>query len=141
MGQAREVLDRVTRAVMSNDVEALKELYAQDAVMETSDQGKLRGRDAAVTYLAGFAKAFPDASWEPIAQHEAGDTAVDEGYFVGTHTGALEAPTGESIPATGRRLRLRECDVATVRDGRVTSHRFYFDQVDFLNQLGLKPEG
>jgi ketosteroid isomerase-like protein len=34
-------------------------------------------------------------------------------------------------------VRQRECDVATVRDGLVTSHRFYFDQLDFLGQLGL----
>ncbi len=38
-------------------------------------------------------------------------------------------------------MRLRECDVATVTDGLVTSHRFYFDQMDFLGQLGLGPEG
>ncbi len=34
-------------------------------------------------------------------------------------------------------MRLRECDVATVTEGLVTSHRFYFDQMVFLGQLGL----
>jgi hypothetical protein len=32
-------------------------------------------------------------------------------------------------------------DIATVESGAVTSHRFYFDQMDFLGQLGLAPEG
>ena len=27
-----------------------------------------------------------------------------------------------------------------VRDGRVVSHRFYFDQMEFLAQLGLAPQ-
>jgi hypothetical protein len=27
--------------------------------------------------------------------------------------------------------------VATVRDGVITNHRFYFDQMEFLSQLGL----
>jgi ketosteroid isomerase-like protein len=141
MGQAREVMDSVTEAVTSNNLEALKELYAPDATAETADQGKISGREAIVAYLGGFVTAFPDASFESVHKHEAGGTAIDEGYFVGTHTGPLEAPTGESIPATGKRLRLRECDVATVTDGVVTSHRFYFDQLDFLGQLGLAPEG
>ena len=140
MGQAREVMDRVTQAVMSNDLEALRELYAPDATAETADQGTITGRDAVVAYLGGFVAAFPDASFETLHQHETGDTAIDEGYFVGTNTGPLEGPSGESFSATGKRVRLRECDVATVNDGVVTSHRFYFDQMDFLGQLGLAPE-
>jgi ketosteroid isomerase-like protein len=139
MGQAREIMDRVTGAVMSNDPEALKALYAADAVAETPDQGTISGRDAIVAYLGGFANAFPDASFE-LVKHETADTAIDEGYFVGTNTGDLEAPTGESIPATGKRVRVRECDIVTVKDGVITSHRFYFDQMEFLGQLGLAPE-
>jgi hypothetical protein len=30
--------------------------------------------------------------------------------------------------------------VATVRNGRITRHDFYFDQMDFLGQLGLLAE-
>lgn len=44
------------------------------------------------------------------------------------------------LPATGRRQRLRSCDVARVRAGRILRHDFYFDQMDFLGQLGLLPE-
>ena len=52
----------------------------------------------------------------------------------------MTGPNGETIPATGRRVRARECDVATVESGVVTSHRFYFDVQDWLTQLGLAPE-
>jgi ketosteroid isomerase-like protein len=44
------------------------------------------------------------------------------------------------MSATGNRVRLRSCDAATVEDGLVTSHRFYYDQMEFLRQLGLTPE-
>jgi hypothetical protein len=60
--------------------------------------------------------------------------------MVGTNTGPLVLPTGESMPATGRAVRLRACDAATVENGVVTSHRFYFDQAEFLGQLGLMEE-
>jgi hypothetical protein len=61
--------------------------------------------------------------------------------LVGTHTGPLASHDGQSIPATGRRLRLRMTDAATIADAGVTSHRLYFDQLELLEQLGLAPDG
>lgn len=133
-------MDRLTAAVMSGDSDELKALYAPDAVAETPDQGTIRGRDLIAAYMGEFATAFPDASWEELHKHETGDTAIDEGYFIGTNTGPMTGPHGETIAATGKRVRARECDVATVQNGVITSHRFYFDMHDWLMQLGLVPE-
>jgi ketosteroid isomerase-like protein len=140
MGEARQVMDRVTETMFRKDLQEARQLYADDATGVTPDQGELKGGDAIVDYLQQFFEAFPDAGYEPLHSHEAGNTAIDEGYFVGTNTGALQLPTGESLPATGKQIRVRSCDVATVENGRITSHRFYFDQMDFLGQLGLVPE-
>ena len=140
MGEAREVMDRLTAAVMSGDSDELNALYAPDAVAETPDQGTIRGREQIAAYMGEFATAFPDASWEELHKHETGDTAIDEGYFIGTNTGQMAGPNGETIAATGKRVRARECDVATVQNGVITSHRFYFDMYDWLMQLGLVPE-
>ena len=82
MGEAREVMDRVTDAILKGDLEALKGLYAQDAVAETPDQGAITGRGQIAAYLAEFGTAFPDSSWEERYKHEGGDTAIDEGVFV-----------------------------------------------------------
>jgi ketosteroid isomerase-like protein len=140
MGEAREVMDRLTEVAFSKDLEALKELYAPDAVAETPDEGTLRGRDQIVAWVGAFMIAFPDASYELTRGYESGANAIDEGDFVGTNTGPLPTPTGESMPATGRGVRIRSCDAVTVEGGLVTSHRFYYDQMDFLGQLGLAPE-
>ncbi|MBK5308205.1 MAG: nuclear transport factor 2 family protein [Frankiaceae bacterium] len=136
MGQAREVLDKVTEAILAGDRKAIARLYAEDAVADTPDEGRLVGRDAVADYLAGFARAFPTIEWEPISQLEVGDTAIDEGYIIGTNTGPIATPEGD-LPATGRTIRLRECDLLTVRDGLAVSHRFHYDQIDMLTQLGL----
>jgi ketosteroid isomerase-like protein len=133
-------MDAITNAVLQKDLEAAANLYAPDAVMVTPDQGEIRGREQIVQYIKEINDAFPDNTYEPAYKHESGDTAIDEGYFVGTHTAPLPLPTGESVPATGRAVRLRSCDIATVQNGVITSHRFYFDQMDFLGQLGLLPE-
>lgn len=141
MGQARDTMNRLTDAVFRKDMDALKSLYAPDAVIETPDQGTLRGRDAIASYVGELMAAFPDASYEAVHEHESGDIAIDEGFMVGTHTGPLAAPDGEEIAPTGKSIRLRACDVATVKDGLVTEWRLYFDQLDFLSQLGLHPPG
>lgn len=140
MGRAREIMDLITDAVMAGDREALMRLYASDAVAETPDAGRLEGREAIADYLVTFKPAFPDLSWEAVSQHENGDTAIDEGYFAGTHTGVLSSPDGD-VPPTGRSLRMRECDLVTVSDGVAVSHRFYYDQFAFMSQLGLMESG
>jgi len=52
-------------------------------------------------------------------------TANHEGYFIGTNADSMTGPNGETILATGKRVRARECDAATVKNGVVTSHGFY----------------
>lgn len=140
MGQAREVMDRLTEAAMKGDVDTVSSLHAEDAVSVTPDQGELRGRQQAVDYLTGFRDAFPDMAWEPLHSHEAGNTAIDEGYVTGTHTQPLPMPGQDPIPPTGNSIRIRAADAITVEDGQVTSHRFYFDQMEFMQQLGLLPD-
>ncbi|MCW2805507.1 MAG: hypothetical protein JWN06_3724 [Propionibacteriaceae bacterium] len=141
MGQAREVLDRLTNAMMAKDREVIAACYAADVVAVTPEQGEISGRDAIYKYTLQFLDAFPDFTYEYLQKHEAGDIAIDEGYITGTNTGALTMGSGESLPATGKRVRVRGCDVAVVEAGQITAHRFYHDQMDLLGQLGLLPAG
>jgi ketosteroid isomerase-like protein len=141
MGEAREVMDRLTAAATkTKEFRAVTECYAHDAVAMTPDQGEIRGGEAIANYLLQFSDAFPDLGFEDAGKHESGNVAIDEGYLTGTHTGPLPMPSGESVPATGKQIRVRSCDIATVEGGLVTRHRFYFDQMEFLGQLGLLPE-
>ncbi len=137
MGEARELLDRVTDAFVRGDLEAMSNCYAEDAVVVTPDEGELHGRERILQYHQDFVTAFPDAEYEYLNRYESGDTAIDEGYFVGTNTAELPLPDGRTIAATGIRVRVRECDLVTVEGGLITNHRFYWNQMDFLSQLGL----
>ncbi|KPC73033.1 polyketide cyclase, partial [Thermoactinomyces vulgaris] len=74
---------------------------------------------------------------ETIAKLETDGMAVDEGYFIGTNTVDMKTPTGETIPATGKKVKLRSCDIATVKDGMITEHHVYFDESEFMRQIGL----
>ncbi|WP_457030958.1 ester cyclase [Kitasatospora sp. P5_F3] len=140
MGQAREVMDRYTEAITKADLDAVADCFAEDAVAYTPDQGEICGRGNIVTYFREMTDAIPTAEFEPQYKYEVDDTAIDEGFFTGKNTGPLALPTGDTLPATQRDVRLRGCDLATVRDGRIVSYRLYFDQMEFLGQLGLLPD-
>ncbi|MET7692245.1 nuclear transport factor 2 family protein [Streptomyces sp. NPDC005483] len=140
MGEAREVMDRLTEAVTHPDLKALGELYAEDAVAVTPDEGEIHGRDDIVAYWRQMTEAVPDGTFETLHSYEAGDTAIDEGVFSGRNTGPIQLPTGETLPATQKEIRIRGVDIATVRDGRIVDYRLYFDEMEFLGQLGLLPD-
>ena len=140
MGEAREVMDRFTAAVMAGDAATVAACYTADAVALTPDEGELVGPEAISNWLLEFATAFPDLEYEYTQKHEVGNVAIDEGYLTGTNTGPLTVRPGESLPPTGKQIRMRSCDFAEVEGGLITSHRFYFDQMDFLGQLGLLPD-
>ena len=111
MGQAQELMRRITDAVMAGDMTTLTDCYSEQAIADTPDWGRVVGRSEIVKYLQSFSEAFPDAHYEPFSELEDGNVAVDEGYFVGTHTQPMTLPTGETIAPTNRQVRLRECDV------------------------------
>ena len=53
-------------------------------------------------------------------------------------TSVRKTPQGE-IPPTGKTIDLHFCDVFQVSGGKAIAHRLYFDNVEFLSQLGLMP--
>ena len=141
MGKARDAIDRMTAALISKDLKTVAECYGENAVAVTPDQGEVSGQAGIVEYFGELLSAFPDVQYDYLAKHESGNVAIDEGYFTGTNEGDLSGPGGASIPATGKQVRVRECDVVTVDDyGLIQQHRFYYDQLEFLGQLGLLPE-
>lgn len=140
MGQAREVMDRLTEAITTADSKTIAELYAQDAVAVTPDGGELHGRDDITTYWRQMTEAVPDGSYESVHSYEVGNTAIDEGIFSGRNTGPIQLPTGETLAPTQKEIRIRGVDLATVDDsGHIVDYRLYFDEMDFLGQLGLLP--
>jgi steroid delta-isomerase-like uncharacterized protein len=140
MGEARELMQKMTKAFFTQDYDAAAELYAPDAIAESPEQGEIKGRDQIVEYMKQFFMSFPDARYEQIAGYEDGNHAIDEGVFHGTNTGPIPMPGGGEMPATGKAVSLPGCDVITVENGMISRHHFYYDQMGMLTQLGMMPE-
>jgi ketosteroid isomerase-like protein len=138
MSESRAVMDRLTSAVLiAKDLKSAADCFADDAVAVTPDRGEISGREHIIEYMRQFVDAFPDVRYESVRKHQAGNAAIDEGRYVGTNTGPLVQDADETLPATGRRIHIPTCEVAIVDGDLIREYRFYYDQMDFLRQLGL----
>ena len=136
MASTRQTAERYFRAIEKGNVEAAVELVAPGAEF-TNPLGAVPVPDGVRAMLTGYVAAFPDHRFEVKHALESGEDVALEGDYVGTHTGPLALPDGQSVAPTGRTVRAPFVTVFRVRDGRILSHRSYWDLAGFLGQLGL----
>lgn len=139
MADAQQVGADFVAAFNDHDESRIRELNAENAVVEAPGDVHVEGREAATQYAMAWLKAFPDARLTVNNELVAGDWVAQEFTFEGTHEGTRSSPGGE-IPATHRRLNGRGVQIFRVEGEAVVDTRLYFDQVQIMTQLGLMPE-
>lgn len=140
MGIATELVEQGTALYNKGDAEGFVSLYGEDAVLRTPD-GRFEGRDEMLAYVRSLIAAMPGGEVTLGRHCEDGDLYLGEWTLRGTNTGPLVAPDGTEIPATGRTVEAYGTEVVQVADGRIVQHDMLWDQLGFLGQLGLLPEG
>jgi ketosteroid isomerase-like protein len=138
MSDLRAIVDRQYEGINRHDLDMAVHGMADDVESILPGAPPMKGTEPFRQYVNVFLTAAPDAHIVGNRYFESGDTIVVEGVYSGTHTGPLWTPGGE-IPPTGRHFEFAYCDVLETRGGKVSSHRVYYDQVEFLTQLGLMP--
>ena len=134
----REAFEKGTEAFNAHDIDAFTDVLAQDVVYQAPGGISGQGRAACAQFFADWFGAFPDAHVTVHALHMAGDVAVEEGKFTGTHHGVLRSPAGD-IPPTGRPVTAEYIQVLRFRDGKHVSFNLMYDRLLLLEQLGLIP--
>jgi predicted ester cyclase len=135
MPSARDVILKHIDAVNARDSDA--DPWAADAEM-TAPGAHVSGRDNVIGFIAVFQEAFPDLRLELKQLLTDGPAAAAEGTLRGTHDGVLPSPNGDVAP-TGRALELPWAAVYATDGETLKSEHLFFDQMDFLGQLGLLP--
>jgi ketosteroid isomerase-like protein len=100
---------------------------------------EMRGRDQAHEWLGPFWQAFSSFRHDFDRVVEAGGAVYAEGTWQGVHDGALPTPGGD-VPPTGATVSFRFAVAAEGDAGQLSSVRVYFDQLEFLGQLGVLPD-
>src|SRR3954452_16925009 len=140
MSELSNLVDKIYSEINTQDFSDAGEVFSEDVESEYPGAPAIRGVEDFIAYTRVFFTAFPDARIRADSRVESGDTIVVEGHFTGTHTGPLASPAGE-LPPTGRQMDLRFADFFQAKDGRIVSHRTYFDQMELLTQLGMAAGG
>ncbi len=103
----------------------------------TGGQAPLIGPKAIHDDNEAFLTIFPDAQFQKLNAFGQGDWVCVQGMFEGTHLGPFPSSGGESIPATGKKVKVPQCMLIKVVQGQIAELHEYFDHVAFLNQLGV----
>ena len=124
----------------ARDFERGAEAMAADGTITIAGTGDVfEGADGSRAYSASWANGFPDGQITVDNIFADGDKVVVEFTGRGTHTGILETSMG-SIPATGRSMAIKLCDVVHLKDQKIVAQTSYFDTGSMMAQLGLLPE-
>jgi predicted ester cyclase len=137
MGEALEAAKRADDAFNAHDLEGRLAANTDDSEFVMPGGMQLRGREQA-DLLRAFWEALPDATLTWKNHVESGSVIAGEGVLTGTHTGTFRTPQGE-IPSSGRRVELPYAFIRRVEGGKIAAEHLYFDQLEFLQQLGAMP--
>jgi steroid delta-isomerase-like uncharacterized protein len=135
MADVIELARRHDDAFNSQDAEGRAAIEAPDMEFVMPGGVTLRGHEQVIQVLRAFWDALPDAKITAEDLLAAGNVVVAEGTLVGTHGGTFRSPQGE-IPRTGNPVSLRYAAVKRFEGDRIVSEHLYFDQLEFLQQLG-----
>jgi steroid delta-isomerase-like uncharacterized protein len=133
----KELVRRYYRTVEARDPVRLEELLTKDYVGYFPGQPEpVRGIKALIQLISANWTAFPDLHCtieELIAE---GKNVVASCTVSGTNTGPLVGPLGP-IPATGKKVTLKEIGIFRIEDDEIAEERCEYDELSLLEQLGL----
>jgi steroid delta-isomerase-like uncharacterized protein len=139
MSAYSDLLDYYVERYNAGDLDAVMDLYAEDAVQIMPD-GIFEGRDVIRDRLALELNGFTDVHHTVVSFVEQGDSFADEWIFRGTHTAPFPLPDGTELPPTGKRVEIRGMELCVVRDGKLVVDNLYYDNLGIAAQLGLIPQ-
>ena len=119
-------------AINQGNISILDEAYAPDVVLHTVPETK--GAANAKAYYANYVTGFSDREFTVKETFAQGNKLTKYWVFKGKHTGDFFG-----IPATGKTISVEGCTIATIINGKITEERDFFDNLEFLRQLGLMP--
>jgi len=119
-------------AIVEGRVNILDTAYSADVVLHTVPE--VKGAANAKAYYANYVTGFTEREFIIKDIFGQGNKVTKYWQFKGTHTGDFFG-----IPATGKKVDVIGCTIATIVDGKITEEIDFFDNLEFFRQLGLMP--
>jgi ketosteroid isomerase-like protein len=109
-----ELCEQLFAAIMRGDVEAIRGIYAEDAVIWHNNDGIEENPDRNLRVLRWVTRNVRDLRYEEVRRHE-------------TASGFVQQHVLRGIAPNGTALEIPACIVCTVQDGRITRLEEYLD--------------
>ncbi len=108
--------------------------FTKDVVMHASPSD-IVGIDGARAYYANYLTGFSNIEFTIVDVFGQGDKLVKHWRFKGTHTGDFFG-----IPPTGKTVNIEGTTLVKMSNGKIAEEKDFYDNYEFLNQLGLIPQ-
>jgi steroid delta-isomerase-like uncharacterized protein len=126
----REYADIWNRQDYERIPDVVSESYVHDGPVT-----RVEGHAGLEGLMREFTAAFPDFHVEILNILADENTAAAEVKYTMTHEG-----TFNDIPSTGRRVEVGAMGKFLLREGKITEHREFHNQLEILEQLGVMDE-
>ena len=107
--------------------------FTKDVVMHANPD--VIGIDNARAMYANYVNGFSNIKFTIVDVFGQGDKLVKHWDFKGRHTG-----TFFGIPATGKDVEVEGVTLVRMQDGKIAEEQDFFDNLSFMQQLGLIPK-
>jgi uncharacterized protein len=107
--------------------------FTKDVMMHSNPKDVV-GIDSARAYYANYLTGFSNITFTIKDVFGQGEKLMKHWNFKGTHTGNFFG-----IPATGKTVSLEGVTLVRMSNGKIAEERDFFDNLDFMTQLGLMP--
>jgi hypothetical protein len=117
-------IEQIARDVVSNmaNAEKIKSMLTSDAMSSGGVLPQPIPATEALKVMAGLTTAFPDLKFDIQRVTVNGNRATVDALWSGTHTGPLSLPIPgmPAIPATGKRVSVKDSYIITVQGDKVS---------------------
>jgi predicted ester cyclase len=138
MAEAKDTAVKFVAAFNAHDERALLSLHAANIKFEAPGGVHLNNTADATAYALRWLKGFPNGKMTVRNEIVSGPWVIQEITMEGTHSGPLEGPMG-IVPPTHKKVASKGVQILRVENGQIAEAHVYYDQLDYMSQLGLMP--
>jgi predicted ester cyclase len=138
MAEAKDTVVKFVAAFNAHDERALLSLHAGQIKFEAPGGVHLNSSGDATAYALRWLKGFPNGKMTVRHEIASGPWVIQEITMEGVQSGPLEGPMG-IIPPTNKKVVSKGVQILRVENGQIAEAHLYYDQFDYMSQLGLIP--
>lgn len=120
--------------INKGDIDQINETNFDKEITLVSSPENIVGIEDFKAYYNNYLIGFSNVTFIIVDAFGQGDNIVKHWNFKGTHSGDFFG-----IPATGKDVNVDGVTLVKMKDGKIAQEQDFFDNLEFMRQLGLIP--